>query len=95
MPNTEIVANSLNIGIPIEELTSANPILSKNSMCVVKITDDSDNSVFKLKMGDGITAFNDLPYLSAESDTTKADLTYVNNIMSELNSTIANLIEDN
>lgn len=91
MPNSEITASTLDIGIPIEELTFKNPILDKNSMCIVKLSDN----VYKLKMGDGVTAFNDLPYLSAESDSTKADVTYVDNIMSEFNSTIAGLIEDN
>lgn len=91
MPNSEITASTLDIGIPIEELTFKNPILDKNSMCIVKLSDN----VYKLKMGDGVTAFNDLPYLSAESDDSKADLEYVDNIVSELNSTIASLLDNN
>ena len=93
MTDSTITANELSIGIPIDELTATNPILTKNSMCIVKITDESDNTIFKLKIGDCVTAFNDLPYLSAESDVTKADVIYVDSIMSELNSTIAGLID--
>lgn len=89
MSDTAITASELSMGIPIDELTSANPILNKNQLCVVKI-----DGIFKLKMGDGVTAFNDLPYLSAESDSTKADITYVDGIMSELNSTIESLIDN-
>lgn len=96
MAEQTIVSRVLNIGATLAELTALNPVLKKNEICIVEIPSDTagEESTFQIKVGDGEHSFVDLPYMSAKSDDSKADITYVDGIMSELNSTIESLIDN-
>ena len=96
MAEQTIVSRVLNIGATLSELTALNPVLKKNEICIVEIPSGTtgEESTFQIKVGDGEHSFVDLPYMSAKSDDSKADITYVDGIMSELNSTIESLIDN-
>lgn len=96
MAEKTVVARTVNIGATIDELTELNPILKKNEICIVEFPASvvGEDSTFQIKVGDGINHFVDLQYMSAKSDDSKADLTYVDDIMSELNATVEGLLDD-
>ena len=95
MAEQTIVSRVLNIGATLAELTELNPVLKRNEICIVEIPSDVDGeeSTFQIKIGDGEHSFVDLPYMSAKSDDSKADVTYVDSIVEELNSTIEGLLD--
>lgn len=96
MAETTVVGRIVNIGATIDELTNLNPLLKKNEICIVEFPSDieGEESTFQIKVGDGVNYFVDLPYMSAKSDDSKADLTYVDDIVSELNATVEGLLDD-
>lgn len=96
MAETTVVGRIVNIGATIDELTTLNPLLKKNEICIVEFPSsiEGEESTFQIKVGDGVNHFVDLPYMSAKSDDSKADLTYVDDIVSELNATVEGLLDD-
>lgn len=96
MAEKTVVGRIVNIGATLAELTELNPQLKKNELCIVEIPSEveGEESTFQIKIGDGINHFIDLPYISAKSDESKADVSYVDDIMSELNATVEGLLDD-
>ena len=83
--NENIVLSGIEqLGSTLEELNALNPILRNNEICIVEIpnteTPDAE-SVFMIKVGNGIDNFKALPYISGLGDSSKASVEYVDNLV--------------